>query len=436
MKLYHFFRPLATLGYKIYFKKLYYVGAENIPKDKPVIFSVNHPTAFLEPTVLACTFWECDFYFITRGDIFKKPLYRKILESLLMIPIYRFKDGFENLRQNAAIMDQIRDMLSENKSIMIFSEGTTITAKRLHPLQKGMGRMAFSNYEKYGDLDLQIVPVGMTYCDPHAPRLEVMIKVGKPIPLSNYYDIHAENTAKAINKLTKDVEVAMRECLVHVAKKTDDDLADNLLLLYRNSFPQPTFPIFERGERRLLAQKEMIDNLNKMPENEHTTLNEKSDIYFTKLKTQGLEDIAIAQPYHARFKNLLALIIGFIPFLIGWYGHYLPNWYSRKIRRERVKAIEFDGPVTLGVAIGATVIQYLVLLIIGLIVWTWSFWLFVLVLPFLGFYSLLYNELWKNYKACSRLDKVAQSLGGETYISGLRHEREDILRMVREMPVG
>ena len=178
----------------------------------------------------------------------------------------------------------------------------------------------------------------------------------------------------------------------------------------------------------------MVDNLNQLLDNQHVMLSERVDVYFEKLKSQGLKDIAVAQPYHSRFKNLLALIIGFVPFLIGWYGHYLPNWYSRKVRKERDLDIEFQGPVMLGVAIGMHVVQYLVLLVMGLIVWSWSFWLFVLVLPFLGYYSLLYHEAWQNYKACSQLSKVAQLLGGEAYISALREEREAILKMVREMP--
>ena len=435
MKLYHIVRPVVTLAYKIYFKNIYFTGSENIPQGKPVIFSVNHPTGFFEPTLLACVFWECDFYFITRGDVFEKPVFRRILENLLMIPIYRFRDGFENMRQNAAIMDQIRDMLSERKSIMIFSEGTTRTVKRLHPLQKGMGRMAFSNYEKYGDLDLQVVPIGVTYSDPHTPRGEVMIKVGAPIPLSNYYDIYAQNTAKAINKLTADVEAVMRPCLVHIEREADDALAENLLLLYRNSFPQPNFPIFKRSVRRLLAQQEMADNLNKMTDNQRLILNEKADSYFSKLESKGIKDIAVAQPYHARFKNSLALIIGFVPFLIGWFGHYLPNWYSRKVRDEQVPYLEFKGPVMAGVALGATLVQYIFLLVVGLIVGSWAFWLFILILPFLGYYSLVYNELWQNYRACSHLHKVAQAHGGEAYISSLREERERVLGMVREMPV-
>ncbi len=435
MKLYHIVRPIVTLAYKIYFKKIFFIGAENIPQGKPVIYSVNHPTGFFEPTLLACVFWECDFYFITRGDMFEKPIFRRILEALLMIPIYRFRDGFENMRQNAAIMDQIRDMLSENKNIMIFSEGTTKTVKRLHPLQKGMGRMAFSNYAKYGDLDLQIVPIGVTYSDPHTPRGEVMIKVGTPIPLSNYYDIYNQNTAKGINKLTADVEAAMHPCLVHIEREEDEDIGEKLLMLYRHSFPPSVFPVMERNVRRLLAQKEITDNLNEIPDNQRLVLKEKANIYFTKLEKQSIKDIAVAQPYHGRFKNLLALIIGFVPFLIGWYGHFIPNWFSRKIRKEHVPYLEFEGPVMVGVALGATVVQYIVLLILGLILGSWSFWLFVLILPFVGYYSLFYNELWKNYTACAHLNKVAEGLGGEAYIASLRAEREGILGMVREMPV-
>jgi glycerol-3-phosphate O-acyltransferase / dihydroxyacetone phosphate acyltransferase len=436
MKLYHVIRPVVTLGFKIYFNKIFFIGSENIPQGKPVIYSVNHPTGFFEPTLLACVFWESEFYFITRGDMFEKPIFRRILEALLMIPIYRFRDGFENMRQNGAIMDQIRDMLSERKNIMIFSEGTTKTVKRLHPLQKGMGRMAFSNYAKYGDLDLQIVPVGVTYSDPHTPRGEVMIKVGAPIPLSNYYEIYNQNTAKGINKLTSDVEAAMRPCLVHVEREEDELLADNLFLLYRNSFPPTVFPIMERNERRLLAQREMADNLNEMPDNQRLALHEKANTYFSKLESKGIKDIAVAQPYHGRVKNLLALIIGFVPFLIGWFGHYLPNWYSRKIRKEKVPYIEFEGPVMAGVAIGGTVVQYLLLLVVGLVLGSWSFWLFVLILPFLGYYSLLYNELWKNYSACTHLNKVAEPLGREIFITALREERESVLGMVRQMPVS
>ena len=426
MKLYHIIRPLVNFSFKIYFKKIYHIGGQHIPQGKPVILSINHPTAFFEPTIMACVFPEHDFYFITRGDVFKKPFYRRILESLLMIPIFRFKDGFGALRQNEASLTEITRLLGEKQKIQIFSEGTTLTIKRLHPLQKGMARMAFDTYNKFGHIDLQIVPVGFTYSDPHHPRREVMIKVAEAIPLSNYYALHAQNPAKAINQLTTDVQNAMRPCLVHIEKDIDLSVAERLFTLYRNSFPQPVFPILSTSERWLLAHQEIADNLNQLADNQHLILEEKINNYLSTLQNKRLTDIAIAQPWHYNNKNTLVLFIGFIPFLIGWYGHALPNIYAKYIGDKKIDELEYKGPVRAGVAMILTVIQYFILLIIALIINHWAFWGFVIVLPFLGFYALNYVDMWKKYRACTAL-KALNTEG----VLALRTEREAILKMVR-----
>lgn len=426
MKFYHIARPLVTLTFKIYFKKIYHIGGENIPKDKPVILSINHPTAFFEPTIMACTFPEHDFYFITRGDVFRKDFFRRVCESLLMIPIYRFKDGFDNLRKNETSMNIITDLLGEGKKIQIFSEGGTETIKRLRPLQKGLARMAFDAYKKHGHQDLQIVPVGFTYGDPHHPRNEVMVKIGEAIPLSNYYDLYAQNPAKAVNQVTADVQKAMRPCLVHIERDEDLAVSEQLFTLYRNSFPQAVFPIVQRSERRLLAHQEMADNLAQLNDNQRLELEEKTTSYFSKLEKEGLKDLAVAQPHHANFKNLLVLIIGFIPFVVGWFCHGLPNMYAKKVRDTKVKYLEFRGPVRAGVSAGAMVIQYLILFVLAIIISNWAFWTFLFILPFLGFYSVIYVDLLRNYTYCQRLKRL-----NTEGVMALRSARETILKMVR-----
>lgn len=426
MKLYHVFRPIVTFAFKIYFKKIYHFGGENIPKDKPVILSINHPTAFFEPTVMACTFPEHDFYFITRGDVFQKDFFRRVCESLLMIPIYRFKDGFDKLRKNEASLQFITDLLGKNQKIQIFSEGGTETIKRLRPLQKGMARMAFDAYKKFGDLDLQIVPVGLTYSDPHHPRREVMIKVGAPIPLSNYYDLYAQSPAKAINQVTADVQNAMRPCLVHIERDEDLKLSEQLFKLYRNSFPQTVFPLIQRSERRLLAHQEIADNLLQLNDNQRLELNEKTNVYFSTLEAKHLNDLAVAQPFHANFKNLIVLILGFIPFLVGWFGHGLPNLYGKKVRDTKVKYLEFQGPVRMAVSTLMMIVQYFILFILAIIISNWAFWTFLFLLPFLGFYSLIYVDALRNYIYCSRLKRL-----NTEGVLDLRSQRETILKMVR-----
>jgi glycerol-3-phosphate O-acyltransferase / dihydroxyacetone phosphate acyltransferase len=434
MKLYHFIRPIATLAFKVYFKKIDYFGVERIPKDKPLIFSCNHPTGFFEPCVLACLTWEHDYYFITRGDMFAKPFYRKILESFNMVPIFRFRDGFANMKNNASSMEYIYKTLSEKKNILIFSEGGTETVKRLRPIQKGLARMAFGNYEQYGDLDLHIVPICFTYTDPHRFRSEAMVEFGEPIPLSNYYAQYAQSQPKAVMQLTTDVEQAMKPLLVHIEKEEQTDLLEKLFLMYRNSYSLPTFPIFYKSKRRLWAHQEIVENVAQMDAQHVEILRGHVDGYFDKLKEYKINDLAIAQPYHATPSNLIALILGFIPFALGWLGHLIPMLYAVKVRNERVKYVEFRGPVMSAVGMGGVLILYILLFVLALIINKLAFWGFVLALPIMGYFSLLYRDLWEKYKTCSQLKALNTEgpLDASKSLKALQIERMDILNRVRK----
>jgi glycerol-3-phosphate O-acyltransferase / dihydroxyacetone phosphate acyltransferase len=427
MKLYHFVRPIATLAFKTYFKKIDYFGVERIPTGKPLIFSCNHPTGFFEPCLLACMTWEFDYHFITRGDMFAKPLYRTLLESLNMVPIFRFRDGYANMKNNASSMEFIYKILAEKKSILIFSEGGTETVKRLRPIQKGLARMAFGNYDQYGDLDLHIIPVCFTYTDPHHARSEAMVEFGEPIPLSIYYEQYAQSQPKATTKLTADVEKAMKPLLVHIEKEELTDLLENLFTLYRNTYPLPMLPIFFKSKRRLWAHQEIVENVEALDDRNVEILRGKLDNYLKKLETNNLNDLAIAQPNHASTNNLMALILGFIPFVFGWLTHLLPTWYGLKIRNTRVKYLEFKGPVTAAVGFAVYLIQFFVLLIIALIINKLSIVISVLLLPFMSYFAFLYLDLRQKYMACKCLNVL--NTEGVTF---LKNEREIILKMVRE----
>ncbi|HKK79894.1 MAG TPA: 1-acyl-sn-glycerol-3-phosphate acyltransferase, partial [Phaeodactylibacter sp.] len=98
--LYYFVRPIAKLGLWVLYRHIHLSHTENIPRDKPVILAANHPTAFIEPCVLAC-FLRRPLYFLVRGNLFKKPLYDFLLRSLHMLPIFRLKDGgYGKLKHN------------------------------------------------------------------------------------------------------------------------------------------------------------------------------------------------------------------------------------------------------------------------------------------------------------------------------------------------
>jgi glycerol-3-phosphate O-acyltransferase / dihydroxyacetone phosphate acyltransferase len=429
MNLYPLGKNLIGTAFNFYFRKIDYSGFENVPIGKPMLFSCNHPTGFFEPCLLACLTDGMVYHFITRGDVFKKPFYRFLLEGLNMIPIFRFKDGYANLKNNAVLMDNIYKLLSENKSIIIFTEGSTITVKRLRPLQKGLARMAFGSFDTYGDIDLHIVPVGISYTDPHRFRSEAMVQLGEAIPLSKYYETYKQNNIKGVNELTADLKIAMRPLLLEIEKPENEELTEHLLTFYRNSFPEPVFPIRQKSKRRLMAHQEIANRINTLDENQLIALKNRTDNYLTLLKKQGFDDFAIAQPWHANTKNTLALIIGFIPFVVGWLGHRFIVWYAQKTKREKVKYLEFEGPILAGTALGMTIAQYLVLIILSLIINHWAFYGFVFLLPFLGYYAILYRDMREKYRLCSKL-KGLNSENTEGELLTLREEREAILKTV------
>ncbi|MBK6903255.1 MAG: hypothetical protein IPH04_10715 [Saprospirales bacterium] len=70
--LYPITRPLAKIALSVFFRKLYLSGLENIDWEKPVILAANHPTAFIEPCILACWLPK-PLHFMVRGDFFSNP---------------------------------------------------------------------------------------------------------------------------------------------------------------------------------------------------------------------------------------------------------------------------------------------------------------------------------------------------------------------------
>ncbi len=425
--LYRFAHPLVSMALRVYFRKIHYFGLENIPHGKPILLTANHPTAFLEPVVLAIIL-PIELHFVTRGDIFKKPWAKKLLENLNMIPIFRFKDGYSNLKNNAATMEYVYKALHERKTIVVFAEGNTRTEKRLRSIQKGTARMAWGNFEQFGDQDLQILPVGITYTDPHHFRGEVMLEVGAPIALRDYYELHRENPNKAINAITQEIGERLKPLIVTIEHPEDDEIVEQLFTMYRNSFIEDVFPIFKKSKRRLMAEREIATFYSHLGEGDKSAIANRLQNYFGRLARLGIEDLAIAQPWHSSPRNKLAMALGLLPFLVGLAVYGLPKWYAENVRRKKVRnALEFEGPVLFGVWTLLTLVLYLFLCLFSLIAWSWVLFFAVLLLPFMGFYSVLYYDKYLKVKACTPLSRLR-----EETLNELREERSEILKMIRD----
>ena len=202
--LYYLVRPVARFVLRHYFRHIDITGLEHIPRDAPVILAANHPTAFIEPCILAC-FQPRPLRFLARGNLYKSSLASWALRALHVLPVYRLEDGgFGKLKENYGTFAECYRALSRRQAIMILAEGRCIHEKALRPLRKGTARVALGALD--ADLTLpevHVVPVGINFTYADRVRSTVMIRCGEPIPASAYLESYRSDPNPALRQLTR-----------------------------------------------------------------------------------------------------------------------------------------------------------------------------------------------------------------------------------------
>ena len=142
-------------------------------KKGPLLIIANHPNSFLDALIIA-TYYKRKIFFLARGDVFKKKFFRFLLTSLNMIPVYRLREGKENLYLNDFAFNESIKLLIKGEAVLVFIEGTCINSHELQPLKKGTARILEGVQEK--GVFPSIQAIGIAYNQLHG--------IGKTINLS------------------------------------------------------------------------------------------------------------------------------------------------------------------------------------------------------------------------------------------------------------
>lgn len=328
--LYFIIRPFVRLTFRIFFSKIYLHHLERIPRDRPVLISSNHPSAFLEACLLA-THFPGTLHFLVRGDIFVNKYVVWILKQLHLSPIYRFVDGFKNLRANESTFNDCYRRLANNEILVVYSEGNTFQEKRLRPIQKGLARIAFGAMDAFPQMkNLCIVPLGVNYTHPNDFLSEVFVEAGFPIELNECYAGYKEDNVKAISDLTRTVEEAMKPLVIHVNADDDLPILDRLWLINKANSKVTFWPVVDRSGDRYSKDKKTADLINTMNADEKSRLS--SQIKTGKDKTSA---------------SILLMLLC-IPAMIGKLLNWLPLYLASQIAKSKVKRIEFFASVLVG----------------------------------------------------------------------------------------
>lgn len=405
--LYHFIKPIVTLALWLFYRKIYVSNAQHVPKNKPVVLAANHPTGFIEPCILAC-YLEPSLHFLVRGDLFKNPFYIRLMRSLNLLPLYRAKDrGLAFVKTNLETFDFCYQALSEKKTVLILAEGSAEHEKRLRPLKKGTGRLAFGTLEKYPILeDVYIVPVGVNYTYAEKPRSEVMIDFGQAILAKDYLKDAQTNPNQATNDLLEELRQELEARIVIIEQEKDEELTEYLLQLDRTERPRH----FSKDSKQpLLYEKHIADRVNQMEEPAKQQLLQLAKPYFERLKSLQISDKTLVQKSASTLMSYWLLLIGLPIFVTGYVLNAAPILLGKSIADKRVRRIEFYTSVWLAVAIGAYLIYWLLGLIL-LLIFVKPIWLLSLIVaPLLGIFALHYREFYTNVMEITRANSLNQT---------------------------
>lgn len=184
--LYHTIKIIIRVGLFFYTKQIKVVGKENIPKKGAILFTANHPNGLIDPLIIA-TQVKRKLHFLVRANVFKKDIVATFFGWMGMMPIYRIRDGFNQLHKNDAIFTQCEELLQNQNTLLIFPEGSHANVRYIRTISKGFTRIIFGALAKYSNLKIHIIPVGITYQNPSYYPSKVALHFGKPILANDFY---------------------------------------------------------------------------------------------------------------------------------------------------------------------------------------------------------------------------------------------------------
>lgn len=210
---YAFFKLYIQTGLFFYTKKIKIVGKENIPKKGAILFAVNHPNGLLDPLIVTTNTPRITHYLV-RAAIFKRPIVKKLLATLNLMPIYRIRDGVKELSKNTEVFNDCYDILNKQRALMIFPEGSHDRRRTVRPISKGFTRIIFGALNTYPNLKIHIIPVGVTYQNSSQFPCKVAIHYGSPILANELYNPKEVN--KSVNAVKEAVSNQLKKISVHI----------------------------------------------------------------------------------------------------------------------------------------------------------------------------------------------------------------------------
>ncbi len=218
---------LASLLTHVFFRHVEVEGAENLPRQGPLIVLANHNNGLVDGLLLMTTLRRYP-RFLGKSTLFRIVPLRPFLKLAGVVPVYRRSDGegassaesgvpqapalvpaapagiSPGADRNEASFRTSRQLLARGGVVALFPEGISHNEPDLQPLRTGAARIALSAADE-GTAGLATVAVGLVYDAKATFRSRALVRIGTPRPVAPWIDGYREDPRAAVREMTADM---------------------------------------------------------------------------------------------------------------------------------------------------------------------------------------------------------------------------------------
>ena len=330
--LYSLVHKISVLAIKLFFNQISLQNKQIVPNQGPVIFVANHPNFFMDP-LIAGSYCPRNLYFFAKSTLFNSSIKKWILTRLNLVPVYRKIDDEDNMGKNKDSFKKGYEILENNGAFLIFPEGVSIGKRVLEKLKTGAARIGLEAESKNDfDLNIVIIPIGLSYSDQIRFRSNVMIRFGNPIKLKDFEKDYKLNEIDAVKKVTSIIRKSLNELTNYYQTDQIEDIVQGLELIYKMELMTELGMEVDNKNDDFITSKILTDAVQWYEKNEPyqiTSFRRKLSEYVALLKKLDIRD-EFLDPARQEKRNwgktrtILFLIIGSPLFLWGIITNYIP----------------------------------------------------------------------------------------------------------------
>lgn len=362
---YSFFRPVVDYGTRAHYRSVTIKGRENIPWDEHYIFAPCHQNALMD-ALLVLLITGKPVVFLARADIFSNPTIAAFLNFLRISPVYRIRDGRDQLGKNEQVFNNSRDVLLKGMPLCLMAEGRHNDKRQMLPLVKGMFRIAGETQKRLGEKPLYIVPVGFDYDEYERPYSNVCLNIGKPIAVQDFMATYESNEPVALNQMRDALAVSLKGQMHHVSAKEEYE-AEYAYCHQQTPSTLKALKLRNNAWGRFMARKHVSEQVSEMAEDERTRVFAEGAAYAKGLKKAGVplsfasafngSDLLVETGLAAMVLVLIALTVGFKFWILSDLIVYLP---TSLLVRKLIKDTQFRSSVNYGIRLFVTFLYILI----------------------------------------------------------------------------